>query len=51
MTGPESWQDDRGRQHLRHGPIHLIMEYFGPVNEILQASEQAATFFKNILKS
>ena len=49
MTGTESWQDDRGRQHLRHGPIHLIMEYFGSVNEISHAAQQAGSYFVNVL--
>ena len=49
MTGPESWQDEFGRQHLRHGPIYLIMEYFGATDEISQAAKQAAFYFKNVL--
>ena len=49
MTGPEFWQDEFGRQHLRHGPIYLIMEYFGAADEISQAAQQAACYFKNVL--
>jgi len=49
VTGPESWQDEFGRQHLRHGPIYLIMEYFGPADEISQSAQQAASYFQNVL--
>ena len=38
-----------GRLHLQHGPIDLIIEAFGPADEVERSYGQAAEHFGDIL--
>lgn len=51
MMGPTvHWLPDKRRLHMNHGPIDLIVEAFGPENEVRQAYAQAAARFRSILE-
>lgn len=50
MDGPQAnWLQDGKRLHLNHGPIDLIVEAFGEVQECRLAYEQAVARFHTIL--
>jgi len=50
MTGPQAhWLQDGKRLHLNHGPIDLIVEVFGEVQECRRAYEQAVARFQTVL--
>jgi ApbE superfamily uncharacterized protein (UPF0280 family) len=50
MSGPRiSWLPDGRRLHMNHGPIDLIVEAWGEVDEVWAAYEQAAHRFQAIL--
>ena len=38
-----------GRLHLNHGPIDLVIEAFGPMDEVTRAYDQAWARFPDIL--
>lgn len=50
MTGPTvHWLPDKRRLHMNHGPIDLVVEAFGPEDEVRQAYTQAAARFHGVL--
>ncbi len=50
--GPSiAWLPDGRRLHLRHGPIDLIVEAFGPAPEVAAACRQAAGAFDGVLEA
>lgn len=50
--GPSiAWLPDRRRLHMRHGPIDLIVEAFGPTPEVAAAYRQAAGAFDGVLQT
>ncbi|MBZ9795421.1 UPF0280 family protein [Mesorhizobium sp. ES1-4] len=50
MDGPQAhWLQDGKRLHLNHGPIDLIVEAFGEVDECRAAYAQAVARFQTIL--
>ncbi|MEP9372276.1 UPF0280 family protein [Mesorhizobium sp. KR1-2] len=50
MTGPQAtWLPDGRRLHLNHGPIDLIVEAFGPPDEMRAAYAQAVAHFRTVL--
>lgn len=50
MDGPQAhWLGDGRRLHLNHGPIDLIVEAFGEMEECRVAYEQAVARFQTIL--
>ncbi len=51
MIGPQAARFDDGRLHLQHGPIDLIIEAFGPRNEVELSYRQAIARFGDILET
>ncbi len=50
--GPSiAWLPDRRRLHMRHGPIDLIVEAFGPAPEVAAACRQVAGAFDGVLEA
>ncbi len=50
--GPSiAWLPDRRRLHMRHGPIDLIVEAFGPAPEVAAAYRQAVAAFDGVLEA
>jgi len=51
MNGPViAWLPDGRRLHMNHGPIDLIVEAFGPKEEVQAAYAQAAERFRTMLE-
>jgi ApbE superfamily uncharacterized protein (UPF0280 family) len=51
VIGPQSAHLPDGRLHLQHGPIDLIIEAFGPAEEVGLAYRQAVARFGDILET
>lgn len=49
MSGAEISRGADGRLFLQHGPIDLIVEMFGPAEEVAQAQAQATRYFDGLL--
>ena len=49
MSGASIGRGADGRLFLQHGPIDLIVEMFGPPEEVAQAQAQAARYFDGLL--
>ncbi len=51
MSGAQSARLPDGRLHLQHGPIDLVIEAFGPSEEVMLAYGQASERFGDILET
>ena len=49
MSGARISRGADGRLFMRHGPIDLIVEMFGPAGEVTRAQAQAARYFDGLL--
>jgi ApbE superfamily uncharacterized protein (UPF0280 family) len=49
MTGPAAQRLDRGRLHLSHGPIDVVLAGFGPPHAVHAAETAAVLRFRTIL--